>query len=156
MPLELVNGDVLAQSTDAVLLTVDGLKRGLEGNVARQFERQWPDDWQLMQRDVHYPIALGRTVAVPWDGDCPWQLVLFASTLNHLEILSNRQKLEVVRSSLSEALRLCVRHGVRSLASVVLQGGWRLNSDDALQEMRAAYSMSGCPGVRLLICKNEA
>jgi len=108
-----------------------------------------------MQRDIPYPIPLGRSVAVPWDGDSPWHLMLFASMLNHLEVLSDRQKQDIVRNSLVQALRLCARHNARSLASVVLQGGWRLSADSARLEMEAAYASAGCPRVRLLVCQRR-
>ena len=65
MTLELVTGDVLNARADALLLTIDGTKRGMEGNIARQFARRWPDDWEDMQRDVRYPVPMGRTVVVP-------------------------------------------------------------------------------------------
>lgn len=89
MALELVTGDVLDAKADALLLNIDGAKRGMEGNIARQFARRWTDDWEDMQRDVRYPVPIGRTVAVPWGGDCPWRLILFASTLHHLDVLDD-------------------------------------------------------------------
>jgi O-acetyl-ADP-ribose deacetylase (regulator of RNase III) len=145
MTLEFVAGDVLDVSSDALLLTIDGAKRGMEGNIARQFARRWPEDWEDMQQDVKYPIPIGRTVVVPWDGDCPWRLIIFASTLHHLDVLNEQQKRNVIRSSLSEALQLCVRYKATSLATVVLQGGWRLSAEAALQEMQSTYRIAGCP-----------
>lgn len=157
MALDLVTGDVLDAKADALLLTIDGAKRGMEGNIARQFARRWPDDWEDMQRDVRYPVPIGRTFAVPWDGDCPWRLILFASTLHHLDVLDDGQKRSVIRSSLTEAMQLCVQHQATTLATAVLQGGWRLSTEDALQEMRSIYSIAGCPQIRLLVLqiKNE-
>lgn len=151
MGIEVITGDVLLSSTDALLMTVDGIKRGLEGNVARQFARQYPDDWQILQRELRYPIPLGRSVAIPWDGDCPWKLLVFSSTLHHLEILDVTQKQQVLRSALTEALRLSARFGATSLASVVLQGGWRLDPALALDEMVATYQRAGCAQIALKI-----
>lgn len=153
MTLELVNSDVFDVRANALLLTIDGARRGMEGNIARQFARRWPDDWEDMQRDIRYPVPIGRTFAVPWDGDCPWRLILFASTLHHLDVLDDRQKRSVIRTSLTEALQLCVRHQATKLATVLLQGGWRLSAEDALQEMRSAYHVAGCPQIRLLVCQ---
>lgn len=153
MKFELITGDVFDTQADALLLTIDGTKRGMEGNIARQFARRWPDDWEDMQRDVRYPVPIGRTVAVPWDGDCPWRLILFASTLHHLDVLDDRQKRSVIRTSLTEALQLCVRHQATKLATLLLQGGWRLSAEDALREMRSTYHVAGCPQVRLLVCQ---
>lgn len=39
MAIELINGDLLEVKADAVLLTIDGSKPGMEGNIARQFAR---------------------------------------------------------------------------------------------------------------------
>ena len=89
MAFEIISGDVLDTNADALLLTIDGTN-GMEGNLARQFARRWPDDWEVIQRDVRYPIPIGRTVAVPWEGDCPWQLILFASTLHHADVLDDQ------------------------------------------------------------------
>ena len=60
MAFELVTGDILDAKTDALLLTIDGTRRGMEGNIARQFARRWPDDWEDMQRDVRYPVPQDR------------------------------------------------------------------------------------------------
>ena len=153
MTLEIITGDVLDVAADGLLLTIDGVKPGMEGNIARQFERRWPDDWKDLQRTVRYPVPLGRTVAVPWDSDCPWRLVLFASTLHHVDVLDGRQKRRVIQSSLSEALQLCDRYRARSLATAVLQGGWRLSAEEALLAMQTAYQAARCPHVRLLVCR---
>lgn len=71
-----------------------------------------------MQRAIKYPIPIGRTVILPWDGDCHWRRILFASTLHHM---------------------------------AVLLGGWRLDAQSALREMRGAYDGAGCPQVKLEI-----
>ena len=151
MALELVSGDVLDVHTDAVLLTIDGRKPGMEGNIARQFARRFPEDWLYLQRDVRYPVPIGRSVIVPWDGDCPWSHILFASTLHHLDVLEEYEKLRVIRLALTEALQLCVRHGISSLSTAVLQGGWRLSPEAALSEMESTYRSASCLQVRLVI-----
>ncbi len=156
MVFEVITGDVLDINANALLLTIDGAKAGMEGNIARQFARRWPDDWQVIQRDVRYPIPIGRTVAVPWEGDCPWRLILFASTLHHVDVLDDQQKRSVIRSALTEALRHCARLQVGSLAMAVMRGGWRMSDVEALQQMRTAYQTAGCPQVRVLVCQTTA
>ena len=151
MGIELVYGDLLVSETDALLLTIDGAKRGMEGNIARQFKRRFPEDGKYMQRDVKYPIPLGRTVAIPWDGECQWRHIFFASTLHHLDVLDDQQKLQVIRSALSEALNLCVRLRITSIATGVLAGGWRLDPEIALDQMKATYQASAAKDVKLLI-----
>lgn len=156
--MNIVCADILNTPVDALLLTIDGANRGMEGNLARQFEKRWPEDWHDMQRDIRYPIPLGRTVAVPWDGDCPWQCVLLASTLNHADILSDADKCAVVRSAFNEALVHCQRLGIKTLSTTVLRGGWRLSLEDAFRAMvHALAASSACsagPTVQIFV-KNE-
>jgi hypothetical protein len=153
MPFEIRAQNVLDASTDALILTIDGAKAGLEGNIARQFAKKWPDDWPLMARALRYPIPLGRTVPLPWDGDCPWKLVLFASTLHHVEIMDSAQKQRIIRSAFSEALALCARYNATSVATAVLQGGWRLTQEEALSSMKQSYETSGCTNLQVQVCQ---
>lgn len=137
--MQIVTGDILDAPADALLLTIDGARRGMEGNLARQFEKRWPEDWQDMQRDIRYPVPLGRTVAVPWEGDCPWKCVLLASTLNHLDVLSDSDKRTMVRGAFHEALVHCQRLQIKTLSTTVLRGGWRLSLENAFQPMCNAW-----------------
>lgn len=50
--IEIVQGDVLAGQADAVILAVDGAKRGLEDNIARAYPRRWPDAWMEIQDEI--------------------------------------------------------------------------------------------------------
>ena len=156
MTIEYVSGDVLDCQSDALLLTIDGAKRVMEGNIARQFGKRFPEDWEDMQRALKYPIPIGRTVCVQWDGNIPWHNILFASTLHHLGVLEEHEKLRVIRMALTEALRLCARYGITSMATAVMQGGWRLSQTAALQEMTTTYQTAGCPQVKLLICQTDS
>lgn len=124
VPMVVVNANIFDVPADALLLTIDGSRAGMEGNIARQFAKRWPEDWPDMTRTVRYPIPIGRTLAVPWEGDAPWKLFLFASTLHHLDVLDDREKGAVVSHAFLEALKLCVKHRVSSLSTPVLQGGW--------------------------------
>jgi hypothetical protein len=152
--MQLMNANVLDVESDALLLNVDGTKAGMEVIVARQFGRRWPEDWEHMARSIKYPIPLGRTLALSWTVDPPWRLFLFASTLHHLGALDETQKSAVVSRAFLGALTLCVKHGARSLSTVVLQGGWRFTSQQAIDAMwsptvRAAVEH---PGLRVYVC----
>lgn len=157
MALVLELGDVLDTSTDALLLTVDGVARakpdparpirgGKEifgGNLANQFARRWPEDWEDMQLDIPFPIPIGRSVGIPWDGECPWPLVVLASTLHHVGERTDAEKLAIIRSALTEALAIVTRHNAKSLATAALKGGWRLPLADAVDAMFSAYRQAG-------------
>ena len=157
MPLILELGDVLDAQTEAILLTVDGSARNkkdparpvrggkeiLGGNISNQFAKRWPDDWEDMQPDIPFPIPIGHSVGIQWDGDCPWRLVVLASTLHHVGERTDAEKLATIRSALIEALTTAIRHNAKSLVTVALTGGWRLPLADAVDEMFAAYRQGG-------------
>lgn len=157
MPLILELGDVLDAQTEAILLAVDGTARNkkdparpvrggkevLGGNIANQFARRWPDDWEDIQPDIPFPIPIGRSVGIPWDGGCPWRLIVLASTLHHVGERTDAEKLAIVRGALSGALEIAVRHNAKSLATAALSGGWRLPLADAAGAMFSAYRQSG-------------
>ncbi len=138
--MRLVIGDILDFPADALLLTIDGTRKGMEGNLARQFARRWEGDWNDIQHFTLYPIPLGKTIAVPWDGDCPWRYVMLSSTLHHLDIISDSDKQTIVRRAFHEALMLCHKFQVRTLSTTILSGGWRLSQTDALAAMCLAWS----------------
>lgn len=152
--MPIVNANLLDVPSDALLLTIDGAKAGMEGNIARQFAKRWPEDWADMVRTIRYPIPIGRTVAVPWEGDAPWKLFLFASTLHHVDALDDREKAVIVSRAFVEALQLCVKHRVSSLSTPVLQGGWRLSQEQALVAMwtPAAKSVVENSGLKVNVC----
>lgn len=157
--MRIVVGNILDTPADGLLLTIDGSKRGLEGNLARQFEKRWPDDWQDMQPDIRYPVPLGKTVAVPWDGDCPWKYIIFASTLHHLDAYSENEKRTIVNSAFFDAIHRCRRLGVASLSTIVLRGGWRLSMQDAFRAMNDAWKSSHAhsrgPAVTIFVTNEE-
>lgn len=157
MPLILELGDALDAHTEAILLTVDGLARNkkdsarpirggkeiLGGNIANQFAKRWPEDWEDMQLDIPFPVPIGRSVGIPWDGDCPWRLIVLASTLHHVGERTDAEKLAIIWSALIEALALTVSHDAKSLTTAALTGGWRLPLADAVNIMFAAYRHAG-------------
>ncbi len=150
----MVNANILDVPADALLLTIDGAKAGLEGNIARQFARRWPEDWTDMVRSLRFPIPLGRTVALPWEGDAPWKLFLFASTLHHVDVLEVSEKESIVTRAFLEGIKLCSKHGAKSLSTPVLQGGWRLSQQQAFDAMwgSAARSVVEHSGLRVSVC----
>ncbi len=154
MPLILELGDVLDAQTGAILLTVDGSARNkrdsarpirggkeiLGGNISNQFAKRWPEDWEDLQPDIRFPIPLGSSQGIPWDAE----------------------KLAIIRSALTDALAIAVRHDAKSLATTALKGGWRLPLADAVDAMCAAYRQAGhvlvhprsrrmCPPKRALV-----
>jgi len=139
MSIRIVHGDVLQAEADALLLTIDGSRRGLEGNIARAFAKRFPEAWESIEGAAPFPIALGRTVLVRHDGDAPWRSFMIAATLHHVDVIDDGAKLEVMRRAFREALLLCGRHAISSLATTVLTGGWRIDAIRALSSMKLEY-----------------
>lgn len=145
MPLHVVHADLFSVKADALVLTIDGARRGLDGNLARQFARRYPDDWEDVEAQVRYPLPLGRATCLHMHADCPWRAVLIASTLHHVDILTDHEKALVVRRAFAEVLALCGRHGMQSLASAVMRGGWRLQLDQAFSAMADGWLTMAAP-----------
>ena len=157
MPLVLELGDVLDARTDALLLTVDGMARNkpdparpirggkeiLGGNIVNQFSRRWQEDWEDMQPGIPFPIPIGRSVGIPWDGECSWRLIVLASTLHHVGERTDAEKIAIIRGALTEALAVAVRHNAKSLATTALTGGWRVPLADTVDAMFSAYRQAG-------------
>lgn len=159
MGIRIQLGNVLDAHADALLLTIDGARKGLEGNIARAFDHRWPDAFEEVVEQIAYPLPLGRAVLTRAETDCPFQAVLFASTLHHLDVFSEGEKARVTAMALQEAIGLARRYGLRSLASVVLTGGWRLPFAAALGTMlsTASFLTHGEAALELLICvRSEA
>jgi len=51
------------------------------------FQRRWPDAYEDFEAQLRFPIPLGTAVRIFADTNCPWQTILFVSTLHHLETL---------------------------------------------------------------------
>lgn len=141
--IEIIQGDVLSSEADAVILAIDGAKRGMEGNIARAYARRWPDAWMEIEDEIRYPIPLGRTIATHPKSESGFPLVLIASTLNHVDTLDEQGKAAIVRSALFEAIQLASRHRVSRLATAPMTGGWRLELEPALAAMMSALVSGG-------------
>lgn len=139
--MQVVSKNLLDTKADAILLTIDGRGPGMGGNLARQFIARFPDSWEEIEQDFCYPIALGTCELhrVPDGIECPFPFIVIASTLNHLENLSDHQKLIVISNALRHGLALAERNGLNSLSTALLVGGWRLTPEEALTAMRYSY-----------------
>lgn len=147
MGLYIAVGNVLDEDVDGLILTVDGARLGLEGNIARQFARRYPDDWEDVASRVRYPLPLGRAMGIACTLDAPFKMVVIASTLHHLDVFSDTQKLGIIRSACSEAIAIASRSRLRSLAAAVMRGGWRLGTEEAFGAMvDASGSLAGLRG----------
>lgn len=49
MAMEILRGSLLDAPDDAIILTIDGAAKGMEGNIARAFTRKYPDVWEELE-----------------------------------------------------------------------------------------------------------
>lgn len=138
MHIEIIKGNLFESNSEAIILTVDGARKGMEGNIARAFGRLYPDAWEELENDIKYPIHLGSVKIYPIDADleCKFKYCVIASTLHHIEILEKNEKLSIISSALKNSLTLASNIGALSICCGILIGGWRLEIEEALEEMK--------------------
>jgi hypothetical protein len=127
------------------VLAIDGAVRGMEGDVARQFGRRWPTLWSEIESEVRYPVRLGKVYEVEVSSehtDCPFKLVILASTLHHADTLGDGQKRGIVRTALANAIDTVESYRLSSCASTLMCGGWRLSQDGALRAMVEGFEQA--------------
>ena len=159
MAIRICQQNMFESKAGAIILTVDGARAGIEGNITRQFGRLYPDAWEDLERDILYPIPLGGAKIYPINRDvgCHFSHCIVASTLHHLELMTLQDKLSVVRGALNSSVRLAANRGVRSICTTILSGGWRLTIEHALDEMLTTYfHASQSPTVHLLVHIRDA
>jgi len=142
MHIEIINGNIFESEAEAIILTVDGARAGMEGNIARSFQRNYPDVWEELEYDFEYPIGLGSAKIYPIHEDlqCKNKFCILASTLHHIDTLEDLEKLKILSSALRRSLILASGRSVSSVCSVVLSGGWRIKTVEAFKEMVKTYS----------------
>lgn len=82
------------------------------------------------------------------------------AALHHLEILEKNEKLSIISSALKNSLTLASNIGAVSICCGILIGGWRLEIEEALDEMIKTYqwfklSFSKAPQLNIYILGNE-
>ena len=139
MALKILNANVLDAGADALILTLDGSAKSMEGNICRQFSRKWPRVWNEIADEIRYPIRLGDVVDYEPAGEHPFRVILFASTLHHKQVLSEMEKKSIVKSALMKAIRLAADYGAKTVATGLMKGGWRMSEDTAFIAMADGY-----------------
>lgn len=106
MTISMVNENILDSNVEAIILTVDGAKKGMEGNIARAFLNKYPTAWELLEYEITYPIPLGmsKIFNIEDDDDCNQKFCIIASTLHHLDVLEQSNKRNTINSALRYAL----------------------------------------------------
>jgi hypothetical protein len=166
MKLRIIEADLLSQTADAVVGTIDGLidqprvnvDRQL-GNTGHQFMRRFPDAGleQEIASQVDFPLRLGSAalVEIP-EGTSPFRWAIVVSTLPHIGELDATTLKNAARSAFAHALELAHGAGVRTIATTILAGGWRLKPMAAwaamLDVLRAPHKGAD---IELTVCVRE-
>ncbi|MBI5847176.1 MAG: hypothetical protein HZB31_04380 [Nitrospirae bacterium] len=149
MAVSIINGNVLEAQADALILTIDGARKGMEGNIARQFSRKWPEVWAELEDEISYPLPLGQVFDYEPVSECPFKLLLIASTLVHMGNLTEYYLKGIVRTAFEEALTRAAEYNVSKVASAVMSGGWRLKPQAAFLSMTDGYESATRNGSKI-------
>lgn len=147
MTINILHGNVLDAETDAIILTVDGAAKGMEGNLSRQFALCWSEAWREIQDEIRYPIPLGKVLDFEPVAGCSFQYVLLASTLHHLGAVGNAARQGIIRSAIEKSLKIAHEYKIKTIATPVMAGGWRLTLQDAFLSMIDGYEFARQNGV---------
>lgn len=155
MEIKVINCDLFNNPSEAILLNIDGMGKteGMEGRLARRFRELHPEMWQGILKFRPDEIALGDIfVYRPQEGS-QYKGVIVASTHNHLEDLSSKEREDVIYTAFKKALQSCVKYHIKSIAAPVMVGGWRLNPVNAATAMsNALEKITGDPDLEVNIC----
>jgi O-acetyl-ADP-ribose deacetylase (regulator of RNase III) len=156
MDLKIIHGDLFANSSDAILLNIDGdgKTEGMEGRLARHFRKTSPELWEEIMKFRPESIGLGNifTYRPSDDATSQYKAVIIASTHNHLDDLSEDERQAVAYTAFKRALQSAVKFKIKSLATPLLVGGWRLGVDRAFLAMtQAIEEIKGAPDTEVCL-----
>jgi hypothetical protein len=151
MELGILHGDVLDADSDAILMTIDGSAKGMEGNICLQFRKRWPEVWDEIMEDIRYPIALGKVYDYEPVSLSNFRFILLASTLHHRDIMMEGQKKNVIKTALEDAINRALSYKITRIATGIMRGGWRLPDTVAFMAMLDACETADRAGKNLNI-----
>lgn len=164
MSIEILKGNVLDAPDPALIVPIDGtINPGhgryerLLGNIGRQFNQKFPETELVEELESQLKLPLPMGCAYPIElGTGKFEQIVVVSTLHHIGEVSPQQKRAIVRASLTAALTVAKHEEVQSIATAVLQGGWRLDAQVALMEMIKAYAAYKKPiAMRIMLSDSQ-
>lgn len=145
--MNILQGNVLDAKAGAIILSIDGAAKGMEGNFSREFASRFPGVWHEIQNKIEYPVPLGSVIEYETAGECSFRLVLLATTLNHLEMISDAARQGIIRDVTEKSLHIATKYKINAIASPVLTGGWRLTMQKAFLSMTDGFERARQNGV---------
>jgi len=145
--LKLLNSNVIDAKAGAIILTIDGAAKGMEGNLSREFASRFPGVWNEIQNKIEYPVPLGSIIEYETAGKCAFRLVLLATTLNHPEMISDPARQGIIRDVTEKSLNIAAKYKINAIASPLLTGGWRLTMQKSFLSMTDGFERARQNGV---------
>jgi len=154
MKLRLKNESLFDQSADAIIVSIDGVSKGMGGKVARMFEKLYPVTWQYIESQVDYPLSPGICVAVPIPVGNPFKYILLATTLLHLPVVTTSLTKSVTLKAYSMTLTTACSIGLKTLRCGLPTGGWRVDPLNAFIVLTEVLdkTMDSTKGMELQLC----
>ncbi|MGE5418489.1 MAG: hypothetical protein ACM3N1_00130 [Accumulibacter sp.] len=156
MELKIINGDLFTNASEAILLNIDGdgKTEGMEGRLARKFRETSPELWEEVLKFRPEVIGLGNIFTYRPSDEKPskYKAVIIAATHNHLDDLSEKERQDVAYTAFKKALQSTIKYSIKSLATPLLVGGWRLGIGPAFMAMtQAIEEIKGDPDLEICI-----
>lgn len=126
MELRIINQNILYSESEAIIFPIDGSRKGLEGNIAREYSKLHSKEWKIIEDSVNYPLGLGNVSTVQLN-ETNHKIVILASILNHIETIDTKTYERVVYNSFRDSLLEAKKHHIKTIATPLLSGGWRLD-----------------------------
>lgn len=138
-------GDLMDATADALVVTVDGSKKGATSSTSVSAEKRLGEaEWEYAMHYSDFPIPFGdfRHVEI----DYQVSHLYLVSIIDHLGELKGLRYL-VAKEALVKVLRHANSLGLTSVACPLLTCGWRLAEGQAQQLMQSASE--ACPDVNV-------
>ncbi len=114
MDLQIKNVNLFETYPGTVLVNIDGEGKGdgMIGNLGRQFKEAYPEAWQVVESNLPFPLPLGKVFMFPTENYLPFNNVIAASTLNHLQDLGLKERENIIYTAQRNAIKESNKHKV--------------------------------------------
>lgn len=143
MKLKIKNESIFDNSSDGVILTIDGTSRGMGGKIARKFEELYPETWKYIESQAPYPIALGKCASIFIPSGTSFKYVFLAATLSHSPVIKGSSLRSPVLQAYSLAIVNANSYGLKSVRCGLPTGGWRIDPLNAFLVLPEVLDKTG-------------
>lgn len=154
MTLKILNESLFDNSSDAVILTIDGMAQGMGGKAARTFSELYPETWKYIESKIQYPITAGGYFSVLTTDGVPFKVVFLAATLTHLPNNQNNPQKSLALLAFNRVIRDATNHGLTTIRCCLPVGGWRIDPLNAFMILSQILEKnhSSTKGMELQLC----